>query len=142
MSHKNSDYATLMRQRGFRVTPQRELILDAVCAARGHTTLEEIYARIQAKAPSINRATVYRTLDFLHQMGLVVAVEIGGRTVYELAGSQPHHHLVCLKCGTTEELSHDLVKTLFAKIDREHAFKVQTDHLALFGLCRRCRAAA
>lgn len=139
MSHQHSDYFNLMRERGYRVTPQRQLILDAVCEGQGHTTLEEIYARVQAKAPAINRATVYRTLDFLCELELVVAADLGGSTVYEIARKELHHHLVCLNCGQTDELSHTLVKKLFERIEREQQFEVKTNHLALFGLCRQCR---
>ena len=142
MSHTRWDYAKLMRERGFRVTPQRQLILDAVCEGGGHTIYDEICERVQAKAPAVNRATVYRTLNFLQGLHLIVAAEIGGRTVYEIAGLKPHHHLVCLSCGTTEELSHDLVAPFFDKIKRNRHFAVETNHLALFGQCQRCRAAS
>jgi Fur family ferric uptake transcriptional regulator len=129
-----------MRKRGFRVTPQRQLILDAICEGHGHTTFDEIFARVQAKSNAVNRATVYRTLDFLTELRLVVAADVGdGRMVYEIAGETPHHHLVCLNCRSVQPLSHDAVKDLFAKIGREQNFQVETDHLALFGYCARCR---
>jgi Fur family ferric uptake transcriptional regulator len=142
MTHFSFDYASLMRERGFRVTPQRQLILDAICAGGGHTTPEEIYARVHAKAPALNRATVYRNVDFLCEMRLVVAVRIGDQTYYEIAGETPHHHLVCRTCGKTERVGHDMVKSFFARVEREYNFTVDMDHLALFGLCSKCRRAA
>lgn len=142
MPHQNLDYAALMRERGFRVTPQRELILDAICEGGGHTTPEEIYQRVQARAPAVNRATVYRTLDFLCELRLVVAANIGGgRMVYEVAGEMPHHHLVCRTCGQVAQIGHETVKDLFVRIEREYQFTVDMDHLALFGLCQECRRA-
>lgn len=143
MSHSRWDYATLMRQRGFRVTPQRQLILDAVCAGQGHSTPDEIYERVHTKVPAVNRATVYRTLDFLCELRLVVAADMGGgRMMYEIAGDTPHHHLICRACGAVKELDHATVKALFNRIEREHLFVVDMDHLALFGLCPKCRRAA
>jgi Fur family ferric uptake transcriptional regulator len=142
MSHFTSDYAALMRARGFRVTPQRQLILDAICEGHGHTTPEQIYARVHSKTPALNRATVYRNLDFLCEMRLVVAVRIGDQTYYEIAGQTPHHHLVCRTCGHVEQITHNAVKGFFAKVEREHDFSVDMDHLALFGLCAECRRAA
>ncbi len=139
MSHTTWDYATLMRERGFRVTPQRQLILDAVCASHGHTTPEKIYERVQETTPTLNRATVYRNLDFLCEMRLVTAVRIGDQTYYEIAGKTPHHHLICRTCGQIEQVSHATVKGFFAKIEREHDFTVDMDHLGLFGLCAACR---
>ena len=139
MSHDQWDYAALMRQRGFRVTPQRQLILDAICEGDGHTTPEEIYRRVHIKTPHVNRTTVYRNLDFLCEMRLVVAAQIGGQMVYEIAGATPHHHLVCRRCDKMEQISHATVKGLFAKIERDQKFTVDMDHLALFGLCQKCR---
>ena len=141
MSHHRWDYAALMREQGFRVTPQRQLILDAICAGDGHTTPDEIYARVRVKTPHLNRATVYRNLDFLCEMRLVVAAQIGGHMVYEIAGDVPHHHLVCRNCDKVEQISHETVKALFDKIEREQKFTVDMDHLALFGLCQKCRRA-
>ena len=139
MSHHRWDYAALMREQGFRVTPQRQLILDAICAGDGHTTPDEVYGRVRAKTPHVNRATVYRNLDFLCEMRLVVAAQIGGHMVYEIAGDAPHHHLVCRDCNQVEQISHKTVKALFDKIEREQKFRVDMDHLALFGLCQKCR---
>jgi Fur family ferric uptake transcriptional regulator len=139
MKRTPSDYVTLIHQRGFRVTPQRQLIMDAICAGDGHSTPEEIYQRIHLKAPAVNRATVYRNLDFLCEMRLVVAAQIGGRMYYELAGAEPHHHLICRKCDQVEQISHQTLKELFDKIEREQSFVIDMDHLALFGLCEQCR---
>ncbi len=141
MTSQDANYAALMHERGFRNTLQRQFILEALRESKGHTTAEEIVERVQAKAAAVNRATVYRTLDFLCEQRLVVAANIGGQTVYELAGEEPHHHLVCLSCGGQEALEHCTVEPLFAKIERENGFAVQTNHLALFGLCRECRQA-
>ena len=139
MSHHTLNYPALMHQRGFRVTPQRQLILDAICEGDGHSTPEEICTRVSAKAPAVNRATVYRNLDFLCEMRLVVAARIGGQMLYEIASDTPHHHLVCRKCNKVERLSHAALKSFFAKIEREQQFKIDMDHLALFGLCRKCQ---
>lgn len=142
MSHYQRDYTTLLHEQGFRVTPQRQLILDAICAGGGHTTFEEIYQRVQAKTTAINRATVYRTLDFLRELRLVVTADIGNSTVvYEIAGDTPHHHLVCRQCGAVSEIGHGELKKLFDQLQRDYGFSVDVDHLALFGQCAQCRKA-
>jgi Fur family ferric uptake transcriptional regulator len=143
MSHQQLDYRARMREGGFRVTPQRQLILDAICEGGGHTTLPEIYDRVQAKAPTISRATVYRTLDFFCRLGLVVAADIGcEHTVYEIAGVTRHHHLACRQCGQVEQLDPELIGALFAQIESEQGFKVDMDHIVLLGLCKQCLAAS
>jgi Fur family ferric uptake transcriptional regulator len=128
-----------MRERGFRVTAQRRLILDAIRAGAGHTTPEEIYRRVRVTTPHVNRTTVYRNLDFLCELRLVVAAQIGGRMVYEIAGEQPHHHLVCRSCGQIEQIEHARMTWFFDRIARERKFTIDMDHLALFGLCQKCR---
>ncbi len=142
MSHDQVDYVAALRARGFRVTPQRQTILDAVCAGGGHTSLPEIYARVQAVSPAINLATVYRTLDFLQEAGLVVAADIGGHTVYEIAGPKPHHHLVCQGCGGVEEIDPGLVEDFFTALSRAQSFEVDIHHLVLTGRCAQCRSHA
>jgi Fe2+ or Zn2+ uptake regulation protein len=141
MSHQQLDYRARMRESGFRVTPQRQLILDAICEGGGHTTLPDIYARVHAKTPDISRATVYRALDFFCQLGLVVAADIGGEhTVYEIAGATRHHHLACRQCGQVEQVDPEIMETLFTRIEGEQGFKVNTDHIVLMGTCKRCLA--
>jgi Fur family ferric uptake transcriptional regulator len=130
-----------MREHGYRVTPQRQLILDAICASGGHTTPDEIYERVQARTPAINRATVYRTLDFLSELRLIVAIRMGGQTYYEIAGETPHHHLICRACGGMTQLDNALIDELIEAIDEKYNFTVDMDHVGLFGLCEPCRRA-
>jgi Fur family ferric uptake transcriptional regulator len=139
-SNPHADLPHTIRQRGFRMTPQRQLILDAVMAGKGHSTPDQIYTRVAKKAPALNRATVYRTLDFLAAQHIITCADIGiGSKVYEMSTPQPHHHLVCERCGNVEQVNHDVMAPAFKHIEHAYAFKVTTDHLALFGLCRRCQ---
>ncbi len=130
-----------IRQRGFRVTPQRELILAAVSEDTGHSTPEVIFERVTRKAPSLSRATVYRTLDFLAEQHLITCTDLGlGSKVYEMALEHPHHHLVCEVCGAVQQIDHTVARHFFKQIEHEFEFHVTTDHLALFGLCAHCAA--
>ena len=138
MSHDRSECAAQMRDLGFRVTPQRMLLLDAICEGNGHTTFDEIYERVKLKAPGINQATVYRALDFLCELRLVVSADIEGHTVYEIAGETPHHHLVCRACGAVQELANYHFQVLRDHLLMEHGFRADLDHLAINGLCARC----
>jgi Fur family ferric uptake transcriptional regulator len=103
-------------------------------------TPEAIYQWVAAQAPGVNRATVYRNLDFLCDRRLVVAARIGRETVYELAGLEPHHHLICRECSVTATLPNAAVQGFFREIHQAYAFSVDMDHLTLFGLCADCRA--
>jgi len=128
-----------IRQRGYRMTPQREMILDAI-HEEGHITADEIYQRVRAKSSAINLATVYRTLEMLKQLGIVTAIDTGGGCVhYELAGEQPHHHLVCEACGETVELDCDVLLPLEQELCKRYGFQMNLNHLALFGQCPKCQ---
>lgn len=141
MTHHLLNYPARLRERGLRLTPQREMILDAICEGNGHTTFGEICARLHAKAPAINPATVYRALKLFCKLGLVVAANLGeGEAVYEIAGLTPHYHLVCRACGQMETIDHAALASLFAAFEREQQFTLDMNHLVLFGYCRRCRS--
>lgn len=133
------DFATRLHSHGYRQTPQRQLILEAVRRADDHVTPDEVYQRVHQQNPAISRATIYRTLDFLCEMRLIHALRWGGQMYYEIAGEEPHHHLVCRICGTMLECEHDLLQTLFEAVEKKHRFTIDMDHVALFGLCQPCR---
>ncbi len=139
MDADSSVLRSRVRGEGRRITLQRQLILDAIRAAGGHVTPNEILRCVSTKMPAVNRTTVYRNLDFLCEMRMVVAAQIGGRMVYEIAGDEPHHHLVCRHCDRIELIGPKAVKTFFSRIRREQRFSVDMDHLTLFGLCRKCQ---
>ncbi|MBZ0301759.1 MAG: transcriptional repressor, partial [Anaerolineae bacterium] len=72
MTHENSDYIQVLHEKGYRVTPQRLIVLDAVCACQGHATLADIHARVMDMDPTIDRSTIYRALSVLQKVGLIV----------------------------------------------------------------------
>lgn len=130
----------VMRAQGFRLTPQRQVIMDAVLASEGHSTLLEIYQRARTMAPNLNLVTVYRTLNFFCELRLMVAADIGGgRWVFELAGGKPHHHLVCRTCGQIKRIEHAEMQGLVERTELEHEFRIDMEHIVLFGLCKDCK---
>jgi Fur family ferric uptake transcriptional regulator len=140
MTHNTVDYVGLMHQRGFRVTPQRQIILDSICEGGGHTTVEEVYERVRERAPRINLATVYRTVEFMSELGLVIVSNVGGdRMVCEIAGKEPHHHLVCKSCHYVTDIPHEIVDQFLAAVEQNSQFELQAYHLVLFGTCKDCQ---
>ncbi len=134
------DLATLLHARGERLTPQRMFVLEVLQESSGHHTAEAIFERTKLKYPYINLATVYRTLTWLRDQGLISETDLGGgHTEYEALGAHRHHHLVCLACGGRIEFADELVAPLAAALDERYGFEARLDHLAVFGLCRGCR---
>ena len=141
MSHHTIDYVERIRESGYRMTPQRQIVLDAVCEHGGHATASEIYESVNEQQPAINRATVYRILDFFCELQLVAKADIAGRTVFELVGDSPHHHLVCRQCHYVTSLEDYHFEKLAAHLLAEHGFEADFSHLAITGLCAECRQA-
>src|SRR3954453_22398540 len=129
-----------LRARGYRITPQRQLVLEAVTEL-GHATPEDICSRVQQTARGVNISTVYRTLELLEELGLVTHTHLGhGAPTYHLASEADHVHLVCRKCGEVTEVSPDTVGGFVTTLDREFGFETEVGHLTVFGRCARCRA--
>jgi Fur family ferric uptake transcriptional regulator len=138
-----SNTAAALRAGGERLTPQRLLVLEAVRELPGHLTAEAIHRRVRASYPYINLATIYRALGWLKGHGLVSETDLGGGQLeYEYLGPERHHHIVCLRCGAVAEFADELVAPLATALRERHGFAPRLDHLALFGLCRRCQEEA
>lgn len=142
MTHDSLGWENRLWQAGHRVTRQRAVILDAVCAAGGHTSLGDIYLRVRKVDSTIDRSTVYRALRLFVDLGVVLLAETGGaETLYEVARPEPHHHLVCRICGGQSDIGSSALESMFEQVELRHGFSVETDHLVLFGYCRNCRPA-
>ena len=108
-----------LRARGYRVTPQRQLVLEAVTKLE-HATPEEIWADVQQTARGVNISTIYRALELLEQLGLVTHTHLGhGAPRYHLAAEAEHVHLVCSNCGRITQVAPDAVGPLVAALERQ-----------------------
>ncbi len=133
------DIAGKLSKQGYRLTPQRMMILSAIENSDNHISAEEIYAQIIAKYPNVNISTVYRTLELLKRLGLVTETDLGeGRVRYHPAEKGHHHHLVCRECGAIIDLDESLLAPLKSALLREYKFNADLSHLAILGRCVRC----
>jgi Fur family ferric uptake transcriptional regulator len=128
-----------LRASGYRVTPQRQLVLEAVTKLE-HATPEEIFADIRRTARGVNVSTVYRTLELLENVGLVTHTHLGhGAPVYHPAAEAQHVHLVCRDCEKVIQVDPAAVGSLVAALDTEFGFETDVGHLTVFGRCADCR---
>jgi Fur family transcriptional regulator, ferric uptake regulator len=126
-----------LHERGLRMTPQRQLVLDAVRELR-HATPEQVCQHVQQTAPTVNITTVYRTLDLLEQLNLVRHTHLGHGAPTYSADEHEHVHLVCHRCGRIEEVPCDLLDGLAGTLRQQYGFDLDGSHLALSGTCRDC----
>ncbi|MFQ5996366.1 MAG: Fur family transcriptional regulator [Dehalococcoidales bacterium] len=133
------DLINQLNEQGYRLTPQRMLVLSAIASSDHHISAEEIYAQVVAKYPYVNISTVYRTLDLLKRLGLVTETDLGGgRVRYHPVDKGHHHHLVCQECGAIIDLDESMLSSLRSQLLREYKFSADLRHLAIFGRCTDC----
>jgi Fur family ferric uptake transcriptional regulator len=128
-----------LHERGMRMTPQRQFVLDALLEL-GHATPEQICQHVQRSTPTVNITTVYRTLELLESLGVVRHTHLGhGAPSYSVHEHQ-HVHLVCHLCGKVTEVPTDTMDELAGTLRALHGFRLDASHLALSGTCRECSA--
>lgn len=133
-------WQTQLRAKGYRLTPQRQLVLEAV-AELGHATPEEIVTAVRRTAGGVNISTVYRTLELLESLDLVTHTHLDhGAPTYHAATQDDHVHLVCRDCGDVTEVAPETVIDVVERLAREEGFVADVGHLAFFGRCRGCSA--
>ena len=133
-----------LRQKGYRVTPQRAVILETVAHMRGHHSVQEVFAKAEQSLPGLNVATVYRTLDMLHRAGMVEILSTTANiTCFSLRDPEhPHYHLICRDCDAMQEIEPVLFNELADTLQKKHGFSLDHRHLTFSGLCKACRSEA
>ncbi len=134
-----SDTEAMLRGLGYRLTPQRVMIVEAVRNTDEHVFADEIFQTVKSHYPHINISTVYRTLELLKDLGLVTVTDLGeGKVCYHWAEKGRHHHLVCETCGQVLGLEDSVLDSLQRMLLKRYGFRANLSHLAIFGTCREC----
>jgi len=137
--HNPGGIGSNLSELGYRLTPQRRMILSAIENSDDHISAEEVYAQVVAKYPNVNISTVYRTLELLKRLGLVTETDLGeGKVRYHPADKGHHHHLVCKECGAIIDLDESVMAPVKDTLLREYKFIADLEHLAIFGRCVNC----
>jgi Fur family transcriptional regulator, ferric uptake regulator len=132
------DWQSTLRSRGYRLTPQRELVLRAV-ERLGHATPDEVLTAVREESQAVNVSTVYRTLELLEDLGLVRHAHITDRApTYHSAAAPAHVHLVCRECHGVTEVSPEVIEPFTRVLHDRHGFSTDVGHLTIFGSCRDC----
>ena len=138
MSGHNAVIETL-REAGYRLTPQRLMVLQAIAGSEAHQTAEAIHQKVIKTYPYLDIATVYRILQLLKRLHLVTEIDLGGDSArYEVAEPNKHHHMVCRECGHTFDLSLSYLEELRTRLIKEFGFEPDLEHFAIGGLCADC----
>ena len=127
-----------------RTTRQGGAVKDALRAANGFCSAQDVYAVLRSQGASVGLSTVYRHLQVFVDEGFVDVIHTPeGETTYRYCGSSEqghHHHLVCRSCGRTEEIEGRVVERWASTVAAEHGFTEVGHTLELFGTCAACSA--
>ncbi|MFC1871205.1 Fur family transcriptional regulator [Chloroflexota bacterium] len=129
-----------LRRHGYKLTPQRRVIIQALAATQDHLTPAELYERVHRENPNIGLVTVYRTIEILTKLELLCELHAGGSChSYTISAPGHHHHMICSGCGAVVDFAGYDLANLEQKLSRETGFKIKDFLLEFTGLCRACQ---
>jgi Fur family ferric uptake transcriptional regulator len=136
--------AGIIREHGYKLTPQRHAVLKVIAGSHGHLTPEDIFNKVRIENPGIGIVTVYRTLDLLRELNLVCRMHMhdGCRSYLMKRPTEHHHHLVCSGCGKTVDFAECNLHELEHKLSKNTGFAIDGHLLEIYGKCRNCQSPA
>lgn len=143
MPHVIDDAEALLQERGFKITPQRSLVLQVLAGQASHLDAEEIYALAHAQDASVSLATVYRALNLFAELGLVDHRYVEPehrREVFRLADGPEQHYLTCVRCGARVLIRADLLNHMASELVRRRGVSVISACACFTGYCPACTA--
>lgn len=138
LSHQQ--FRELAWKHGPAATHQRQVVYETVVASHGHRSPEQIYSAVRKRIPSISLATVYNNLRLFVEHGLLREVTPHTSTLRVDGNLNPHHHLVCSRCKTVQDIEGDFIDFQRLSPQLPEGFDLTSPVVEVFGLCRRCRA--
>jgi Fur family ferric uptake transcriptional regulator len=133
-----------LREKGVRLTRQRELLLELIDKSGEHLDAERLFQMAHERDPRLNRVTVYRTLKLLKQGGLVDELDLmhygGDQHYYETRMKQEHAHVICLRCGKVEEFFGEPLQKLRRQIESHFGFQILLARTEVGGYCSHCQS--
>jgi Fur family transcriptional regulator, ferric uptake regulator len=139
----NEGIKASLKQRGVRLTRQRQILLELIDKSGQHLDAEKLYHLAKEQDPKLNRVTVYRTLKMLKQGGLVDELDLmhveGDQHYYETRMKQEHAHVICLRCGKVEEFFGEPLQKLRKQVEAHFGFQVVLARTEVGGYCSHCQ---
>jgi Fur family ferric uptake transcriptional regulator len=135
-------FTEFLRKKGLKITRERTALFDEIFSAHRHFDAEDLVIRMRERGTKISRATIYRTLEILHDCGLVGRVRLNEEKYrYErLKRGEHHDHLVCTSCGKVVEFVDRAIEKRQDAVCRAHDFRATAHSHQIWGLCGACRS--
>ena len=133
-----SNITEILREKGFKVTPQRLAIYKILMETSKHPTAEVIFGELQSQYPTMSLATVYKTIEVLKEMGLVSSLNVGEDSFRYDANMEPHIHMICQECNEVTDLFGMDLSALNAAAEEKSGYQVVEHQEYLYGSCAEC----
>jgi Fur family ferric uptake transcriptional regulator len=130
--------ADRLKEAGYKLTAPRQAVIQVLEAEGGHLSPAEVLSLGRQVYPDLSRATVYRTLDLLTELGIVRPILLGDTAQRYVSAKGGHHHLVCVDCGTTFEFERCQASQLASALAERFGFEIHSHLLEFYGRCRTC----
>ena len=130
---------TMLRDEGFRITPQRTAIVDYLLKTEDHPSAELIHKVIRKRYPMVSLSTVYKTLDLLREKKMVNEIEVGGESRFD-AHTDEHINLVCMNCGKIEDVDEESLKEIQMRAAKKSKYVILKSSFELSGYCSACKS--
>jgi len=129
-----------LKQYGYKLTPQRRVVIRAIASTRDHLTPTAIYEKVRQDHPNIGFVTIYRTLEILAELGLICELHAGGSCrSYTISAPGHHHHLICSGCGKVIDFTGYELGEVQQSLSKETGFRIDGHLLEFIGLCLACQ---
>ena len=129
-----------LREREYRLTPQRVELIRLIAASEGHPSASRLYGQIKVQFPTMSLATVYKTLDLLKELGEVLEINLRDDSHFDGNKPYPHPHLICTKCQKIIDGELEIaVKTLVQEVEQNFGFRILKHQLDFYGVCPDCQ---
>ena len=129
----------MLRDRGFKVTPQRLAIYDILAKTKAHPSAEMIFSELQPLYPTMSLATVYKTIDILNEIGLVQILNVGEDSFRYDAETDNHPHVRCLDCNRVDDLHGADVSAFVDTVSSSTSYQLTGQQFYFFGICPECQ---
>ncbi len=129
-----------LRNRGFKVTPQRLAVYEALARTRSHPRAEMLYKELRPSYPTMSLATVYKSLSILCEIGLAQELSFGEDAFRYDADTSDHPHVRCVQCGRVDDVEAIDTKELTDEVAHSTGYHLTDHQLYFFGICPECRS--
>lgn len=131
----------VLRANGYKVTPQRLAVYEALAATKSHPNAEMLFSTLQPKYPSMSFATVYKTVEILDKINVIKILNTGEDSMRYDADTSIHHHIQCAVCGCVEDLMNVDSSGLVKEAEKLSGYDIKGHQFYFFGVCPHCKEA-